>query len=70
MTSFGTSDGLANSPKHAQTVLERLIAAGINETSARQHLTDGLVHVDGVQVMDADAPAERPAVVVLREPLS
>lgn len=50
------------------TVLERLIAAGISEDTAHEELAAGMVHVDGVQVTDPGALADKPAVVVLRSP--
>jgi hypothetical protein len=50
------------------TVLERLIAAGISEDTAHEELVAGMVHLNGVQVTDPTAPADKPAVIVLRDP--
>lgn len=50
------------------TVLERLMAAGISEDRAHEELAAGMVHVEGVQVLDPAAPADKPAVIVLRSP--
>lgn len=52
------------------TVLERLRSAGINEATARRHLVQGWVRVDGVVVTDPDLAAGRPARLVIQPPLS
>jgi hypothetical protein len=49
-------------------VLERLVAAGISEDTAHEELAAGMVHVDGVQVLDPGTSADKPSVIVLREP--
>jgi hypothetical protein len=47
------------------TVLDRLLAAGINPERAVQHLEAGRVSVDGAIVTDPDTAAAKPARVVL-----
>lgn len=47
-----------------------MIAAGISEDAARSHFEAGLVHLNGSQVTDLDAPMEADGVVTLREPAS
>jgi hypothetical protein len=49
------------------TVLDRLVAAGISEEVAHEELAAGMVHLDGQQVTDPDTPADKPAVIVLRD---
>jgi 16S rRNA U516 pseudouridylate synthase RsuA-like enzyme len=47
------------------TVLDRLLAAGINRERAVQHLEAGRVSVDGAIVTDPEHVAPKPARVVL-----
>jgi hypothetical protein len=47
------------------TVLDRLLAAGIDEARAAEHLRSGRVEVDGHLVSDPQYPAPPPARVVL-----
>jgi hypothetical protein len=49
-----------------QTVLDRLLEAGITRDRALAHLKRGWVELDGSLVTDADAPAEPAAHVELR----
>jgi len=49
-----------------QTVLDRLLRAGIAEARAVGHIRDGAVLVDGRVVTDPSRPAELPARVELR----
>jgi hypothetical protein len=48
------------------TVLDRLLAAGISEDRAPAHLAAGTVRVDGQTVTDPQTPAPRPCRIVLR----
>lgn len=50
----------------SETVLQRMMAAGISEDSARDHFVAGQVHVNGEQVVDPDSHAE--GSITLREP--
>jgi hypothetical protein len=47
------------------TVLDRLLAAGINPDRAVEHLRAGRVSVDGTIVTDPDTEAAKPVRVVL-----
>ena len=49
-----------------QTVLDRLLEAGISQQRARAHLKRGWVWLDGTVVTDAEHLAERPAKVEMR----
>ena len=49
-----------------QTVLDRLLAAGITRDRALSHLADGWVRVDDTVVTDPNRPAEPPADVEIR----
>lgn len=46
------------------TVWDRMMAMGLSEDRARQHLADGRVLVDGEVVTDPDQPASAPARIV------
>lgn len=48
------------------TVLDRLIAAGLDSERAGRHLQAEYVRVDGTVVTDPATPAPRPATVVLQ----
>lgn len=50
------------------TVLGRLRSAGINEVTARRHLVQGWVRMDGVVITDPDHPAGPPARWVIQPP--
>jgi hypothetical protein len=45
-----------------------VLAAGICEDTAHEEIASGWVHVDGVRVLHPEAPAEKPSVIVLRDP--
>jgi hypothetical protein len=47
------------------TVLDRLLAAGMSEDRARQHLEAGVVLVDGEPASGPDQPAPPPARVMI-----
>lgn len=47
------------------TVLDRMLAAGINADRARAHLEAGRVQVDGETATDSDAPAPAGARIVI-----
>jgi hypothetical protein len=47
------------------TVLDRLLAAGISEDRALAHLAAGTVRVDGETVTDPTSPAPPPCRIVL-----
>jgi hypothetical protein len=49
-----------------QTVLNRLLQAGISEARALAHLREGGVIVDGRVVTDPDQPANLPSRVEIR----
>ena len=49
-----------------QTVLDRLLEAGITPARALAHLKRGWVEIDGKLVTDPDAPADPAAHVELR----
>lgn len=51
-------------------MLERLRSAGINEATARRHLVQGWVRVDGSVVTDPDLAAGPPARLVIQPPSS
>jgi hypothetical protein len=54
-----------DAPAEPVTVLDRLLAAGINPDRAVEHLRAGRVSVDGTIVTDPEAPAPKPVRVVL-----
>ena len=61
------SSGADPSPEPA-TVLDRMLAAGLNEQRAREHLDARRVRVAGVEVDDPDYPAPRPTPWMLSAP--
>lgn len=53
------------SDEETPTVFDRLIAAGLSQERAEQHLTAGRVELDGVVVTDPYAPAPKPGRLVI-----